>query len=156
MRFRPKDSHWFWRATNAVWPMAGRTWTTIGDTIWTPMGRTDWGQDTPIRHPVTVAHEAIHVRQQSLWRTLMGPIGLPLWIAAYLLFPVPFGLAWFRWRMEREAYLSDLAWALKIGGSKLSAKRAAEGVIDTLWSQGMTWPKPWMRRYFHQQIDRMQ
>ena len=48
----------------------------------------------------TFRHELVHVRQWRRWHVLF-------WIG-YLLLPLPIGLAWCRWRFEREAYLEEL------------------------------------------------
>ena len=58
-----------------------------------------------------------------------------LWQVAYLLLPLPIGLAWFRWASERRAYLVQLR-----------AGASVDATVETLWSRyGWCWPRPWMR-----------
>ena len=69
-----------------------------------------------------------------------------LWFS-YLLMPLPFGLAWFRFRWEREAYLIQIAHAQ-------DREREITRVVDTLWyGYGRPWPRRWMRRWFDQHSD---
>ena len=75
-----------------------RYWTTVGRTIYYPAYVRD-----PRAHPQIIDHELVHVRQWERY-------GLWLW-ASYLLLPLPFGLAWFRFRWEREAYLPEIEQA---------------------------------------------
>jgi hypothetical protein len=45
-----------------------------------------------------LVHELVHVKQAEKYST-------PLFMLLYVLAPLPIGLAWFRWKFEREAYL---------------------------------------------------
>ena len=106
-----------------------RYWTTVGRTIYYPACVRD-----PRAHPQVIEHELVHVRQWERY-------GLWLWIS-YLLLPRPFGLAWFRFRGEREAYLLEIEQAD-------DRARAIARVVDTLWyGYGWPWPRPLMRRWF--------
>jgi hypothetical protein len=106
-----------------------RYWTTIGRTIYYPACVCD-----PLAHRDVLAHELVHVRQWQRW-------GVLLWIS-YLLLPLPFGLSWFRWRWEREAYLVQIERAT-------DREREIERVVTALWSgYGWPWPRAWMRRWF--------
>lgn len=106
-----------------------RFWTTLGRTIYYPTSVHD-----PFAHPVVLEHELVHVQQWRRW-------GLFLWIS-YLLLPLPIGLAWFRFRWEREAYLVQLARAP-------DREHEIERIVDVLWfGYARPWPRSWMRRWF--------
>jgi hypothetical protein len=110
-------------------------WTTIGRTIYYPKDVRH-----PLAHPTAVEHEFVHVRQWERW----GPL---FWLS-YLLLPLPIGLAWFRWRWEREAYLVQLA-------HRTDKAVAIEQIVEALWSgYGWPWPRPWMRRWLARQLAR--
>ena len=110
-----------------------RYWTTVGRTIYYPAYVRD-----PRAHPRIIDHELVHVHQ---WERL-GPW---LW-ASYLLLPLPFWLAWFRFRWEREAYLPPIEQAE-------DRDRAIARVVDTLWfGYGLAWPRPLMRRWFKRDV----
>ena len=112
-------------------------WTTLGtSTIWAPTSVTI-GPDTLRDHSVAIRHELVHIQQARRW-----PV---IWQLAYLLLPLPFGLAWFRWRWEREAYLVNL----KAGVMSI------EDVVNTLWNNyGWCWPKRWMRSWLSAEMKR--
>jgi hypothetical protein len=104
-------------------------WTTIGRTIYYPTRVAD-----PFAHPDVLEHELVHVRQWQRW-------GVLFWIS-YVLLPLPFGLAWFRFRWEREAYLVQLARAT-------DRDREIARIVDALWfGYARPWPRSWMRRWF--------
>lgn len=108
-----------------------RTWITIGRTIHHP-DRAD-----PTRETEIVAHELVHVRQWRRWGFWFG--------VAYLLLPLPIGLAWCRWRAEREAYLVQLR--------ARPCEKEVERLVAVLWSAyAWPWPKPWMRRWFRKRL----
>ena len=109
-------------------------WCTIGRKIYYPQCVTD-----PWKHVTIIEHELVHVQQWIKWRLLFA--------ISYLLLPLPFGLAWCRWRFEREAYLINI---------RASSNPHAEvaWVVESLWSKyGWTWPKPLMRKWFMKQIQ---
>jgi len=115
--------------------------TTIGKTIyyregWEPFHMED---DNHLRaHASTFEHEFVHVRQYEKWWVLYQ--------ISYILLPIPFGLAWFRWRWEREAYyLANI----KNGAS-------IDQCVNALWRYGWPWPRSWMRRWFEKQIQQTQ
>jgi hypothetical protein len=106
-----------------------RYWTTVGRTVYYPSCVAD-----PRAHPDVLEHELVHVRQWERW-------GVWLWVS-YLLLPLPFGLAWFRFRWEREAYLVQIERAE-------DRAREIERVVNALWyGYGFPWPRAWMRRWF--------
>lgn len=131
VRVRRKSESWLMRSLGfflGAW-FRERAWTTIGSrTIWAPdtanLARLD-------KHEVSVLHELVHIRQARHWPVLFQ--------LSYLLLPVPFFFAWFRWRWEREAYLVNIEYGT----------HSVEEVVDLLWSKyGWCWPKTAMRKWF--------
>jgi len=91
--------------------------TTIGRTIYVP---DDW-ERWPIESRVEILrHELVHVAQFARY-------GLVPMAIAYLLFPLPVGLAWCRMRLEREAYEETLRAAYERGG-----KAACDALRDEI------------------------
>lgn len=133
VRFVRKDRSRFMRVLGWLFGLVGydfmrRAWTTIGRTVYYPTGGPDaslrffvrdwieynaW-RNVPepfpmpedvleylAKHRSTVEHELHHVLQfKRLWHlhSLLYLLGVPL----------PVGLAWYRWRCERVAYLHVL------------------------------------------------
>ena len=95
----------------------------------------DWdARSLPDRY-ATLRHELVHVRQFERWGLLMA--------ISYLLLPLPFGLAWFRMRFEREAYEETLRVWHELGG-RAAAERLRGHVIAqfTSGAYGWMWPFP--------------
>lgn len=114
-----------------------RFWTTIGPrTIYAPVGTRLTAGELQ-RQRVIIEHELVHIGQARRW---------PGWFQlSYLLLPLPFGLAYFRWVWERRAYLVDIR----------AGRLSIEEVVDTLWaSYGWCWPRPLMRRWFEREVSR--
>lgn len=111
-------------------------WTVFRDTIYAPTRVED-----PYRYWITLSHECVHVEQWRRWRALF-------WMS-YLLLPLPFGLAWFRWRWEREAYLnSHLRYAFNV-------EREIDVIVHNLWHEhAWTWPQEWMRAWFRREVSK--
>src|SRR5262249_50331975 len=107
--------------------------TTLGNTIYvTP----DWHTRPAGDRLATLEHEYVHVRQFRRY-------GLVPMAIAYLLLPLPFGLAWFRMRLEREAYGTTLRVHHRIG-RRVAVERLRTHVIRqfTSGSYGWMWPFP--------------
>jgi hypothetical protein len=112
-----------------------RFWTTVGRTVYYPTCVED-----PLAHPDVLEHELVHVRQWQRWGVLM-------WLS-YLCLPLPFGLAWFRFRWEREAYLVQIARAA-------DREQEIERIVQVLWhGYGWPWPRPLMRKWFREHAPR--
>jgi len=108
-------------------------WTTLGRTIYVPDHVSD-----AFLYPSMVAHECTHVDQY-----IRHPVRFVL---GYLLFPLPLGLAYCRWRYERIAYMYNL-WENPTANN-------VEAIVQTLWSNyGWPWPKFLMRRWFNKQLE---
>lgn len=104
-------------------------WTTIGRTIYYPVG-----VQLPFVHVGVLEHELVHVKQWDKWGPLMS--------ISYMLLPVPFFFAWFRWRWEREAYMTQLR-------RSTNKEETINWITDTLWhNYGWCWPRKWMRKWF--------
>lgn len=120
---------WWLRA--AWWTR--RAWVTIGTTIY-PAERVAY----PEGHPSALEHELVHVRQ---WLDL-GPV---MWLM-YVGLPLPVGLAWTRYYLEREAY----GWQIRHHGADPEA--CATAVAS--WLYVRTWPRAWALAYFRRIKDR--
>jgi len=141
-------------------------WTTIGRTIYVPTkydADEDWAQQSWIdRHEPVLSHEMIHVEQYdrrgSLLHYMMylgpSPFLLPVtllclivgWSLAALiaggltiaLLPLSVGLAYGRWRTEREAYQVSRMYGSYHGR-----------IAHNLWHDYLfTWPKTWAMTWF--------
>lgn len=113
-----------WRA----WFM-GRAWTTLGRTIYAPT-TVDLSQGLKAYEAI-VRHELVHVEQWKRWWLLM-------WVG-YLLPLLPLPIAYFRWRIERRAYLVNIR-----------AGRSVDDVVNDLWWRyAFCWPRSWMRSWFN-------
>jgi hypothetical protein len=105
-------------------------------TLWHTIYVCDDWEARPIEERyATLRHELVHVRQFERWGVLMA--------IAYLLLPLPLGLAWFRMRLEREAYEETLRVWHELGG-RGAAERLREHVIRqfTSGAYGWMWPFP--------------
>jgi len=108
-------------------------WTTLGRTIWYPTT-----VDDPYRYVTLIRHECVHVSQWRKWNVLF-------WLT-YLMLPLPIGLAWFRWRWEREAMLVNIRAAY-------DPAREIERCVNALWREyAWTWPKKRMRKWFLEHV----
>jgi len=107
--------------------------TTIGKTIyyresWEPFSLTD---DAAVRrHRITFMHEFRHVLQYEKWRVLYQ--------ISYVLLPLPFLLAWYRFYWERDPYLHV----------NIKHGRSVDDCVEALWKYGWPWPRSSMRKWF--------
>ncbi len=124
-------------------------YTTIGPVVGVPKGTTP--------DPATLEHELVHINQArklgfgNAWLGLL-PFGL-----LYLLLPLPFGLAYFRYRFERVAYVRGinvkLANTVNIGARSHLINRAVMQL--TTGAYAWTWPFPkQVREYFEKNVDK--
>ena len=126
-------------------------YTTIGPWIGVPEG---WEKRSLAGRIAVLEHECTHIRQCKKFGFGNAIVGLPLYTMLYLLLPLPIGLAYFRWRFEREAY----AWGINARISIEPYMRAH--LIDSAVVQltsgkyGWTWPFPErVRRYFEEHVE---
>ena len=119
--------------------------TTIGRTIYvTP----DWERRAVEDRFITLKHELVHVAQ-------FRRFGLVPMALAYLLLPLPFGLAWCRMRLEREAYAETVRCAFELGG-RAAAERMRAHVIRQFTSAAYGWMWPFPRavaRWYDALVD---
>lgn len=108
-------------------------WTTISSKrIYAPNGV---DLDRLDLYEVIIRHELVHVAQARKW---------PVWFqVSYLLFPLPFGLAWCRWYWERAAFMVDIK----------AGRLTVEQAVNMLSRYGWPWPKGLMRRFFEKQLE---
>ena len=105
--------------------------TTIGRRIYVPRSWGSW----PREHRVDILrHELVHVAQFERW-------GVLPFLVAYLLLPLPIGLAWCRMRLEREAYEESIrcAWAR---GGRAATDALRSRVVGQFLSAGYLWMWP--------------
>jgi hypothetical protein len=107
--------------------------TTIGRTIYlTPQ----WDERSLADRYATLRHEAVHVAQFARY-------GLVPMAIAYLLLPLPLGVAWCRMRLEREAYEETLRVRFLIGGRAACEEIRAHVIAQfTSGAYGWMWPFP--------------
>lgn len=107
--------------------------TTIGKTVYVTA---DWDDLPADRRYVTMRHEAIHLRQ-------FRKLTLPVMAVLYVLLPMPMGLAYFRARLEKEAYAETIRAAAEVWGrAYASSPEHRKYVIDQFMgpSYGWMWP----------------
>lgn len=125
---RPRDQHWLLRLIDRVFPYARGMFTTWNGVVYYPVNL----DTTNLSMAILIKHESIHVEQQRR-------LGFWLFLAIYLLWPMPVLFAWGRWRLEREAYLVDIA----------TKRLTIDDAVNVLWARyAWPWPKPLMRRWF--------
>lgn len=156
---------WFWVALH--WLVAIVTfgqnrqflngyYTTIGPVIGLPKG-----MKPEAANPSTLMHEAEHVQQCRSFGWGNAWVGLPLFALCYLLLPLPLGLAYFRYRFEREAYAVGIEWELMHvrgylpSGKILLRQQRIEQAVKQLTGPmyGWTWPfKKSVARWFEARV----
>jgi hypothetical protein len=122
--------------------------TTIGRSVYlTP----DWDARPLADRYATLCHEAVHLQQFRRW-------GLIPMAIAYVLLPLPFGLAWCRMRLERAAYEETLRVQHHLGGRRaVEAMRAHVIAQFTSGSYGWMWPFPRaLERWFDRFVDSLE
>ena len=114
--------------------------TTIGRTIYTPAKWESWKERPKM---VILRHERVHLRQAKKY-------GQFLFSLLYLFAPVPMGLAWFRAKLEWEAYEESLRATAEfygVGAVKVRAYR--ESVVYNFVGPNYAWMWP-----FRAQVER--
>lgn len=139
-----KSDHWFWKALGKLlWAISfgkmtgflDRFTTTIGKTIAVPSA---WDGLADIQKGEILTHELEHVKQFKKW--LYAPYAI-----AYMLLPLPIGLAWFRYKWEREAYAKGVNAALDAMGENnrpLMRMIFIEHIVTTLSGSSYLWAWP--------------
>ena len=151
MQVYAKDQKWtwLWRVIDALlYALTGGRMnsfytgyvTTVGNRIFYPAG---WNHGAVSREDyIVLCHELRHVQQSEKY----GTVGMAL---LYLLFPLPLGLAYFRYRFEREAFVAGYHAATGLGVTPNSKDFVTSMVgYAYLW----TWPfKKSIRRWLKRQ-----
>ena len=107
--------------------------TTIGARVYLPVG---WERRSPEERHVTMRHEAVHLAQFARFGLL--PMAL-----AYLLLPLPVGLAWCRYRLERAAYEETLRAAAELfGPAKLVEPAFRRRILRQFTGPAYAWMWP--------------
>jgi len=117
--------------------------TTIGRAVYVTA---DWDDRDAVERYVTLRHEAVHLRQFRRWT-------LPGMALLYLLVPLPMGLAYFRYRFEREAYEESIRAAAEVYGPDYPRQAwFRESIIGQFLgpSYGWMWP---FRRHLERWYD---
>jgi hypothetical protein len=123
-------------------------YTTIGPWIGVPEG---WESRSLAGRIATLEHELCHVKQCAWFGFGNAIIGIPVFSLLYLLFPLPIGLSYFRWRFEREAYAHGINIRIGIEPGRRPDKidSAVEQLTTGLY--GWTWPfKKHVRAWFEE------
>ena len=150
---------WFWKALHyivLVVTFGGQRdflkgyYTTIAHWIGVPEG---WDERSAASRFAVLKHEYIHICQARKLGFGNAVVGLPLYGLLYLLVPLPLGLAYFRWRYEREAYVIGIRARLEL--QPHLRMRLIDSAIKQLTTgrYGWTWPfKRTVRRYFETHV----
>jgi len=151
---------WFWGALHwivFVVTFGGNRWfatryiTTIGRMIAVPQS---WiGRPLGIYDTATIQHERVHVAQfkrAGLGSARLGILPLAL---VYIFLPLPICFAWFRWMLERGAYVAGFRVLLE-HGRKLD--ELVEVGVEQMTSGRYGWTlHPWIfRGYVHRFFER--
>lgn len=110
--------------------------TTIGATIYVTSDWDEWPAD---ERYVTLRHEAVHLRQFRRWT-------LPGMALAYVLLPLPLGLAWCRAAFEKEAYAETVRAAREVWGREhVVAPHFRANIVEQFISASYGWMWPFRR-----------
>jgi hypothetical protein len=150
---------WFWKTLHvlvAIFTLGGNRnflkgyYTTIGKWIGVPEG---WEDRSLAGRIAVLEHELVHVKQCAKCGLGNATLGLPLFTILYLLVPLPVGLAYFRWRFEREAYAHGINVRIKIEPHRRQDKIDSAVKQLTTGLYGWTWPfKKSVRAWFEANI----
>lgn len=119
--------------------------TTIGKTVYVT---SDWDQLSVEYRFCTLRHEAVHLRQFRKWT-------LPVMALAYVMLPLPMGLAWFRAHFEKEAYAESIRAAIEVWGrAHVDRPVYRNSIIENFLSASYGWMWPF-RRSMERWYDRV-
>jgi hypothetical protein len=152
---------WFWRILHklvVVVTFGGNRnflkgyYTTIGGVVGCPEG---WEKSSLPSIISVLEHELIHIKQCKKFGLGSVWLGLPLYTIFYLLLPLPMGLAYFRWRFEREAYAHGIN--IRVHWEPQLYDRLIDNAVKQLTSgaYGWTWPfKSRVYAYLYKHCER--
>lgn len=123
--------------------------TTVGDSIYVPEG---WEHRPVTSRLTTLRHERVHLRQaRRLGRFLMSLM--------YLLVPLPVLFAYYRTKLEQEAYEESLAAIQEYGGNEaLLDPDLRVRMIDHFVTAEYFWAWPWrlsVGKWYDAAIERL-
>jgi hypothetical protein len=144
-----REKYWLWRCMDVALKILTlgkkknfltECTTTFGRTVYFPV---DWTPETSDDLDIVILHhELVHV---SRIRDLGGEggaiYGMFWFILAYLFLPFPIGLAWFRYKWEREAYRKSVFIAESLG-----YKVDTEIFVQLLSGPDYFWAWPFKKR----------
>lgn len=111
------------------------------DGYYTTLGRTvyvtdDWDRRTADARYQVLRHERVHIRQFHRYT----PVGMAI---AYLLLPLPLGLAYCRARLEMAAYAESIRAACEVGGlARVQDPAYREGIVEQFIGPAYGWMWP--------------
>jgi hypothetical protein len=124
--------------------------TTIGQTVYVADG---WDSSDPDDRWLTLRHERVHLRQFRRF-TLVGMA------TAYLLLPLPAGLAWCRAWFERQAYAESIRAAAELHGlDHVRVGRFRDSIVEQFTGAGYGWMWPFrgaVERWYEQVLATLQ
>jgi hypothetical protein len=126
-------------------------YTTIGPWVGVPK---DWESRGHLGRAAVLEHESIHIKQCKKFGLGNVYLGLPLYTILYLLLPLPFGFAYFRWRFEREAYTHGINFRIRHRPDERT--RLIENAVIELSSGRYGWTHPFPKRaraYFEEHVN---
>lgn len=115
--------------------------TTIGTTVYTPLSWNGW---TEHEQMALLRHERVHMRQARR-------LGRVWYALLYLFVPLPFLLAYFRMRFEREAYAETIRAWIDYGGALAVTRSEIDWVVGHFTGPAYLWMWPFkasLRAYF--------
>jgi hypothetical protein len=137
-----KEDGWMWKAI--AWIVMVVTFgknktfmtdfiTTVGSKIGVPRAWDGWPDEMKAE---ILAHEFTHVKQAKKWT-------LPVFWIAYLFLPLPLGLAYCRYRFEREAYLAGFKMVMKYAPDNRQA--LIDQVVQEMTTSEYAWTWPFKK-----------
>jgi hypothetical protein len=110
--------------------------TTLGQTVYVTA---DWDERGADARWEVLRHERVHMRQFRRWT----PIGMAI---AYLLLPLPVGLAWCRARLEMAAYAESIRAAFELhGGERVADAGFRARIVEQFTGAAYGWMWPFRR-----------
>jgi len=143
VRLVTKDA-WPWKVIAAlvmVFTFGGIRYRTFLERYATTLGPIQgYPREWPKLSTRLLVHEARHTRQARWFGLWIHPwVGFPVFGILYLLFILPLGFAFFRWRMEIDADLAGYRWALRNGWSPTDVRERAKAFGATVCGGNYGW-----------------
>jgi hypothetical protein len=151
---RKKENYKWCRVVNSLWNFITRRkddnfmhrTSTVGGYIYVAQGWDLWTAEAASTY-VMLRHELRHVHFFENYGTFFG-------LLLYLFFPLPLGLAYVRYCVEREAVIDEITAIFLLGGDY--ALRVEDYVRSLSgWKYFYAWPfKRSIRKWFHRELLR--